>query len=111
MISQYWVDQKPSSPLSITIKDTYGADKDLTIYTSVSVEMLDEYNHEIDLTGSTVQFVNKTLGRILFTWPTTRSVFEIPGDYVLRVKLESSTAKDFTTVHNVRVREFGGINN
>jgi hypothetical protein len=110
MISQYWVDQIPASPLSITIKDTYGADKDLSAYTSVSVEMLDEYNNEVSLTGSTIQFVNKTAGRVLFTWPTSKSVFAIPGDYVLRVKLTSSTATDFTTVHNVKVREFGGVN-
>ena len=111
MISQYWVDQKPNSPLSITIKDTYGADKDLSAYTSVSVAMLDEFNNSVNLTGSTIQFANKQLGRVLFTWPTTRSVFELPGDYVLQVKLESSTAVDFTTVHNIRVREFGGVNN
>ncbi len=110
MISQYWVDQIPSSPLSITVKDAYGSDKDLSAYTSVAVEMLDEYNNEVDLGGSTVTFVNKQLGRILFTWPTTRSVFDDPGDYVLQVKLVSSTARDFTTTHSIKVRELGKVN-
>jgi len=110
MISQYWVDQIPSASLSITVRDINGAEKDLTMYTSATIEMLDEYNNEVDLAGSSVVFASKQSGRLIFNWPTTRSVFERPGEYVLRLKLESSTARDYTTVHNIRVREFGKVN-
>lgn len=111
MISQYWVNQIPSVSLSITVRDMYGAEKDLTTYTSATIELLDEHNNEIDLTGSSVVFANKQTGRIIFNWPTTRSVFEEAGEYVLRLKLESSTARDYTTVHNIKVRDFGKVNN
>lgn len=111
MISQYWVDQIPARPLAISVKDTYGANQDLSAYTSFSLELLDEYNNSIDLAGSQLDAVNKPDGRLIFYWPTTRTVFERAGDYVLRLKMSSNTAKDFTTVHNIKVREFGRVNN
>lgn len=107
MISQYWVNQIPAKPLSIQVKSQDGADMDLSAYTNISIVMLGTKNEEIDLTGSSLNTSGKTIGKIIFTWPTTRSLFSDPGDYVLQLVLGGSDRKDFTTTHTLRVRELG----
>lgn len=107
MISQYWVDQIPARPLTIQVKDSSGTDKNLSAYTTITVKMLGSYNEELDLTGSTLNTSNKDTGKIVFSWPTTRSLFEYPGDYVLQLELSGSGKKDFTTTHTMKVRELG----
>ena len=107
MISQYWKDQIPARPLSIQVKDQNGNDLDLSGYSSIEVVMLGSYNEELDLTGSTINTTNKDVGKIVFSWPTTRSLFEYPGDYVLQLKLSGTGKKDFTSTHIMRVRELG----
>lgn len=107
MISQYWKDQIPARPLSIQVKDQDGNDLDLSGYTNIEVVMLGSYNEELDLTGSTINTTNKDVGKIVFTWPTSRSLFEYPGDYVLQLKLSGTGKKDFTSTHTMRVRELG----
>lgn len=107
MISQYWRHQIPSRPLSIQIKDSQGADKDLSGYTDISVKMVGSNNELVDLAGSSLNTLNKDLGKIVFIWPTDRSLFPIVGDYVLQVELGGTGKKDFTTTHTLRVRELG----
>lgn len=107
MISQYWVGQIPNKPLSIRVKDGEGVDSDLSIYTDIKVKMLGSYNEEIDLTGSTLNTNNALLGHIIFIWPTTRSLFDYPGDYILQLELSGTGKKDFTSTHTLRVRELG----
>lgn len=107
MISQYWKDQIPARPLSIQVKDQDGNDLDLSGYTNIEVIMLGSYNEELDLTGSTINTTNKDVGKIVFVWPTSRSLFEYPGDYVLQLKLSGTGKKDFTSTHTMRVRELG----
>lgn len=107
MISQYWVGQIPNKPLSIRVKDGEGVDSDLSIYTNIKVKMLGSYNEEIDLTGATINTNNAVIGNIIFIWPTTRSLFDYPGDYVLQLELTGSGKKDYTSTHTIRVRELG----
>jgi hypothetical protein len=110
MISQYWVGQIPSKPLSITVMDENGQAVNLNDYTNISVKIIGSNNEEVDLTGATVVTTNKALGQIGFKWPTTRSLFETYGDYVLQLSLAATGKLDFTTTHTLRVRELGRKN-
>ncbi len=109
MISQYWKDQIPARPLSIQVKDQDGNDLDLSGYSDIEVVMLGSYNEELDLTGSSINTLNKDIGKITFVWPTTRSLFDYAGDYVLQLKLTGTGKKDFTSTHTIRVRELGKV--
>lgn len=109
MISQYWKDQIPAKPLSIQVKDQGGNDANLSGYDSVTVEMVGSNNEIIDLTGSTIVSTNKNIGKIQFVWPTTRSLFDRTGDYVLQLKLGGTGKLDFTSTHTIRVRELGRV--
>jgi hypothetical protein len=109
MISQYWVGQIPGRPLSIQVKDQSGGDYNLSGYTTISAVMLGSYNEELDLTGSSIDATGAANGKIGFFWPTTRSLFDYPGDYVLQLKLEGSNKKDYTSTHIIRVRELGKV--
>jgi len=110
MISQYWIDQIPSRPLSILIKNQDGTDMDLSGYTEISARMVGSRNEEISLTGSSLNTSNKSLGKILFVWPTDRSLFEYVGDYVFQLQLSATGIRDFTTTHTLRVKELGRVN-
>jgi hypothetical protein len=107
MISQYWVDQIPSRPLPIVVKDGNGVEADLTSYDQIKVRMLGSRNEEIDLSGATINTNQAVEGKIFLIWPTNKTLFEYKGDYVLQVELISSTAKDITSSHTIRVRELG----
>lgn len=110
MISQYWKDQIPARPLSIQIKNQDGTDMNLSGYTSITAKLIGSNNEEISLTGSTLNTTNASIGKLLFSWPTDRSLFEYVGDYIFQIQLTNENAKDFTSTHTFRVRELGGIN-
>jgi len=109
MISQYWVNQIPARPLSIAIKSESGTDMDLSIYTDISVLLLGSNNEEIDLTNSQLNTSNKGIGKIIFSFPPDRSLFQEKGDYVLQLKLQAEGKLDFTSTHTIRVRELGKV--
>lgn len=109
MISQYWTGQIPARPLSINVRDTVGREFNATAYTDIDVEMLDPHNNDVDLSGGVLQTAGAGAGRFVFEWPKDRSLFDKPGDYVLHLVLSADDgAKDITTQHTIRVREFGG---
>lgn len=107
MISQYWIDQIPARPLSIQVKDQSGADMNLSLYTTIEAVLLGTRNEEIALTGAVLDTSNKVTGNIIFRWPTDRSLFDYPGDYVFQLKMSGTGRLDFTTTHTIRVRELG----
>jgi glyoxylase-like metal-dependent hydrolase (beta-lactamase superfamily II) len=107
MISQYWINQIPARPLSIQVKDQSGEDINLSNYTTIEAVMLGSNNEEIDLTGSVLDTAGKSVGLLIFRWPTTKSLFEYAGDYVLQIKLSGTGRLDFTSTHTLRVRELG----
>lgn len=109
MISQYWLNQIPARPLSIQVKSQDGLEYDLSGYTTIKVVLLGSNNETIDTTGSTVDTSNANIGKILFRWPTDRSLFKNTGDYVLQLELTGTGKKDFTSTHTLRVRELGRI--
>ena len=110
MISQYWIDQIPARPLSIQVKDQSGADMNLSLYTNIEAVLIGSNNEEIVLTGSVLDTSNKSIGIIIFKWPTDRSLFKNVGDYVFQLKLGGTGRLDFTTTHTLRVRKLGGRN-
>ena len=107
MISQYWINQIPARALSIQVKDQGGNDINLSGYTNIAVKMLNTNNEEMSLEGSSLNTSSKDVGKIIFIWPTDRSLFEYPGDYVLQLELSGTGKKDFTSTHTLRVRELG----
>jgi hypothetical protein len=108
--SQYWTGQIPGRPIAIDVRDTDGRPVNLAAYTGFNVIVLGSHNEEIDLTGSQLNTSGANTGRFVFRWPTDRSVFEEPGEYLLQLELTSPTARDFTTEHNIKVRRLGGKN-
>jgi hypothetical protein len=109
MISQYWKDQIPARPLVIQVKQQDGSDMDLSGYTDITVKMVGSSNEEIGLSGSVLNTASKSVGKVIFNWPTDRSLFDRTGDYVLQLSLAGTGRLDFTTTHTLRVRELGRI--
>lgn len=108
-ISQYWVGQIPRRPLSIVVRDSLGRDLDLSGYTTYSVRIVGSNNEEVDLTGSQLQTAGAKTGRFVFVWPTTKSLFDEPGEYLLQLQMSDSTSRDFTTTWPIKVRELGEV--
>lgn len=109
-MSQYWVGQIPKRPLSIEVRDSFGRELDLTAYSNFSVRLLDDNNTEVDIQGSDLQAGGARQGKFIFVWPTDRSLFNTPGDYLLQLVLSDGTSKDYTTSWNIKVRELGEVN-
>lgn len=109
-ISQYWVGSIPAEPISISVRDSHGRTRNLATYTGFKVIVLGSDNEEIDLTGSSLVTSGAVDGRFIFRWPTDRSVFDKSGEYLLQLELTGPESKDFTTEHNIKVRELGGKN-
>lgn len=110
MISQYWKDQIPARPLSILVKNQDGTDANLSGYTTINVKMIGSKNEDISVAGAELETSAKDIGKIVFRWPTDRSLFEYTGDYVLQLELTGTGKKDFTSTHTLRVRELGRVN-
>lgn len=114
MISQYWVDQIPARPIVIDIMDSDGITANLSGYTHISAYLIDERNKEVDITGYTLDVSNKSNGRLVFGFPTGRSVFSDPGDFMLQIELKTITnnvvtALDYTNAHQIVVKALGGV--
>lgn len=109
-VSQYWVGQKPSRPLAIDIRGSRGETLNLTAYTEAKVRILDPHNNEVDLTGTQLLTGGSATGRFSLVWSPTVSPFKEAGDYVLQVILKNAAGyEDVTTVHAIRVRELGKV--
>lgn len=109
-ISQYWVGQIPKRSLSISVRDSLGRDIDLSYYSTFTIRLVDTDNNEIDTDGSELQTAGASSGRFVFVWPTDRSLFNEPGDYLLQLEFSDGTSRDFTTTWTIRVRELGEVN-
>ena len=107
MISQYWKDQIPAKPLSIQINNQDGTAMNLSAYSTIEIVLVGSNNEFVETTGSTLNIAGKEVGKLIFVWPTTHSLFELAGDYLLQVKLSGTGKLDFTTTHPIRVKELG----
>jgi hypothetical protein len=107
MISQYWVGQIPERPMSVQINDSEGQALNLSGYTTFNFKMLDSNNAEVDLSGGQVVLTQLFDGKLSYVWPTTKSLFQYPGDYIVQIELTGTGKKDYTNTHTIRVRELG----
>lgn len=107
MISQYWVGDKPSAPLTISVKDSLGRGLNASGYDRVYARMVGSDNEEVDLTGSQLNDIGSLNGYFQFVFPSDRSLFTKAGDYVLQLVLETDKARDITSAHTLRVRALG----
>lgn len=109
MISQYWVNQIPAKPLSIQVKNQDGTDMDLSSYTDIEVRMVGSNNELVDVSDAVLNTSNANIGKLIFFWPKTRSLFQYIGEYQLQVTLKNSTSYDLTTTHTMKVRSLGRL--
>jgi hypothetical protein len=105
----YWVGEKPGGAMTITVLDEEsGLPADLSIYNAVRLVMLDSKNNEVDLDGGVVAISNPAQGRVVFGWPSDRSLFERPGEYVFQLEFTTPSAVVKTDVQNILVKKLGG---
>jgi hypothetical protein len=109
MISQYWKDQIPAKPLSIQVNNQDGTEMNLSGYTNIEVILVGSNNEIVPTTGSNLITTGKAVGKLVFVWPTDRTLFEQPGDYLLQLKLSGTGKLDFSTTHPIRVKEVGRL--
>jgi hypothetical protein len=107
MISQYWVGQIPQRPLTLIVRDSDGVNINLSEYNDIKIKILGSYNEELDVSSGTLNSNNANIGKIIYNWPTSKSLFDYPGDYLVQLELSGTGKKDFTSTHTLRVREFG----
>lgn len=108
MISQYWIGQRPTKPMLISVTDLDGKAIDLSAYTGYTLKVLDPDNYEVSVSDFTINTSQFNLGRVQITFPAARSIFEKTGPYVLRLEFSNSLGLDFTNVYTMNVSEFGG---
>jgi hypothetical protein len=108
-ISYYWTGQIPQRPMVIDVNGSDGRPANLAGYTNYEVIVLGSDNEPVDMTGAQLQTAQASSGRLVFRWPSDRSVFTKTGEYLLQLKLTSDTSRDFTSVHHIFVRELGGV--
>lgn len=105
----FWVGEKPGRIYNISVRDGYGNFLNLAPYTNVEVELIDSDNRRVDLSGAVTSRIDSTTGLVGFAFPQGRSVFTKPGEYLMRVRMESESTLDYTDVATIAVREFGGV--
>lgn len=108
-ISRYWVGQIPSRPIAIDVRDSGGNALDLSTYSGFKVILIGSDNEVVDTTGAVLNTAGARNGRFVFRWPTDRSLFDQPGEYLLQLEIDGANgSKDFTTEHHIRVSRLGG---
>jgi hypothetical protein len=108
MISQYWIEQIPTQPLLIEVRNQAGDLIDLTQYTGYGIAILNPDNESVltpDFSIDNASFVD---GRVIIEFPTQYSIFNQTGEYLVRLEFSNSNGVDFTSTHGLNVSEFGG---
>lgn len=110
-ISEFWVGEIPSKPLPIEIVDSDNNPMPLNLFSGFKVRLLGSDNEVIDTSDVVLNMTGVLDGVLTLRWPTNRSLFNKPGEYLLQLQLNGANGtKEFTDAHTIRVREFGGKN-
>lgn len=108
MIAEYYVGAKPSEPILADLRDDDGLPLNMTKYVIVRPILKDRNNDEVDMDGALVGPPNAA-GQFYLNFPSDRSVFETPGEYVLHLELVTLDGYvDYTDALTIRVKEIGG---
>lgn len=100
-IGPYFTGQRPAEPLVITVSDSDGSAKDLSVYTAASLVLIDPSGNEVDLTGGATTIA---ANEVSFVWPAA-SVLDAPGDYKYQLRLSNTDYEDYTSIDHFEVYE------
>lgn len=104
----YEVGARPTTPLTLLVRDELDKAVNVVGYDGWRLEMLDTDNKPVDMTGVTITEIPDAIGAFSVAWPKNRTIFNRKGQYVMRLILEKSDgSRDITRVGEIRVREFG----
>ncbi|MZE50127.1 hypothetical protein GTY86_02095 [Streptomyces sp. SID5770] len=94
MTLEYVAGSVPVESLAITVQDENGNARTLSAYSSAS--LLVSGPDGVLRVGGTAAITDAANGLVTFTWPST-SLFDVPGDYRIALKLMSGSGADYTT--------------
>lgn len=97
----YFVGQVPVDALAITVQDENEEARDLSGYEGASALFIGP--DDVTRTGGTAAITDAVNGLVTFDWPST-TLFDVPGDYSLRLKLTAGSGTDYTTPIRVVVK-------
>ncbi|MGW3929984.1 hypothetical protein ACWECC_18050 [Streptomyces microflavus] len=84
----------PVESLAIAVKDENGTARNLSAYSGAS--LLVSGPDGVLRTGGTAAITDAEEGTVVFAWPGT-TLFDVPGDYRLALKLTAGSGADYTT--------------
>ncbi|MFD8067921.1 hypothetical protein [Streptomyces parvulus] len=100
MTLEYVTGSVPVEQLSITVQDENGNARNLSAYSGAT--LLVSGPDEIGRTGGTAAISDAANGLVTFTWPEA-TLFDVPGDYRIALKLTAGSGADYTTPMRVVV--------
>lgn len=107
---EYEVGSRPSTGLTLLIRDEFDNPVNIVGYSSWQLEMLDSDNQLVDMSGVNIREIPSVIGGLAVIWPKDRTIFNKRGEYVLRLVFNGHDgAKDITRATEIKVREFGRI--
>lgn len=86
--------QIPVEPLLIPVRDENGNARDLSAYTGAA--LLVSGPDGVLRTGGTATITDEESGTVIYEWPAT-SLFDVPGDYRIALRLSAGSGADYTT--------------
>lgn len=102
MNKTYYVGQNPAESIVFTVRDERSIIRNLSGYNGVQVLFAGPDGELITHNGAAV-ITNTTNGVVTFTFGTT-SIFTVPGDYKVQLKLTNSSGKaDYTDISVLKV--------
>lgn len=99
-LGPYWVGDKPRDSVDVYITRN-GEAVDLSGYTSATIELENPTGLAVDTTGVGV---SKGDDKVTITWPTSTSLFTIPGVYTMQVLLHTGSTTDHAAALPFEVR-------
>lgn len=97
---EYVAGSVPVEGLSITVQDENGNTRSLSAYTGAS--LLVSGPDGVLRTGGTTTITDAVTGKVSFAWPAV-TLFDVPGDYRMALKLTTGSGADYTTPMRVVV--------
>jgi hypothetical protein len=105
MTLEFVVNSVPVEPLEFVVYDETGFSKrSLGAYTGAQVVITGPDG--LQRVGGTASITDAAGGKVTFSWPET-SLFEVPGDYHVQLKLMNGSAADYTTTKRIVVKGLG----